>query len=189
MTKKAEKYDGSTPLQSVMQESAITNILSGMGEGLAYKSAGYKAKNPAAGMHQLRRNTKFAARLAFRRAELQRDLDITPEKNLRAIANSAYVDVADFYNADGSMKNIHDIPKAARMAIAGIDVEELYEGRGENRRRVGTMKRVRCWDANRAREMIAKIFGQFERDNSQKRSLTLVEILAIVNGSRDTGPS
>lgn len=159
--KQDQDYDGSTPLKSVQQEMFVSNLLSGMSQAQAYRKAGYKAKNPDSQANQIMRNKKVALRVAYKRDILQKKLDITPERNLRAMANIAYADLAEFYDEDGNLKNIHEIPKAARMAIAGIDVEEIFEGRGKNRKKVGEIKKVRRWDPNKAQENIAKILGQF----------------------------
>ena len=169
-----QEYDGSTPLKNIMQEMFVSNLLQGMNQSEAYRQAGYKAKDPANGSIILQRNSKVLARLAFKRGQLAQKLEITEERNLRAMANTAYVDLADFYNEDGSLKNIHDIPKEARMAMAGIEVEEIFEGRGENRRKVGETKKVRCWDRNKAQENIARILGQFKEDNEQLRQQTVI---------------
>ena len=174
----AEVYDGSTPLKNLMQEMFISNLLQGMNQSEAYRQAGYKAKDPANGSVILQRNSRVLARLAFKRGLLQEKLDITPERNLQAMANTAYVDLADFYTEDGSMKNIHDIPKEARMAMAGIDVEEIFEGRGAKRKKIGETKKVRCWDRNKAQENIARILGQF-KDGDGGDTKTPVEHVVI----------
>ena len=87
MAKQAEKYDGSTPLKSVMQETVVSNILQGMTQQMAYRTAGYQpgqTKNSiAASASALLRNPKVKARLAYRRAVLAQNCEITEESQIK----------------------------------------------------------------------------------------------------------
>jgi len=75
------EYDGSTPLKSVMQEMFVSNLLKGMPQYKAYQKAGYKGKNEAILMSNannlLKRNKKVAARIEYRRADIEVKTDIT----------------------------------------------------------------------------------------------------------------
>ena len=79
MAKKNNEYDGSTPLQSDMQEAFISNLTLGMTKCDAFRQAGYKAKNASSGAIQLLRNTKVQQRLTFKRGELAKKTQITAE--------------------------------------------------------------------------------------------------------------
>ena len=79
MAKKNNEYDGSTTLQSDMQEAFISNLTLGMTKCDAFRQAGYKAKNASSGAIQLLRNTKVQQRLAFKRGELAKKTQITLE--------------------------------------------------------------------------------------------------------------
>lgn len=76
---------------------------------------------------------------------------------LKEIERIALMDPADAFDKDGhSLLNIHDIPEDARRCISGIDVEELWEGRGQDREQVGVVKKVRFWSKPDSLNMLAK---------------------------------
>ena len=54
------------------------------------------------------------------------------------------------------MLPIKDIPKAVRKAISGVEVEELFEGKGEDRVHVGTLRKVKFWDKVKSWELLGK---------------------------------
>jgi hypothetical protein len=94
MVKENNEYDGSTPLQSFMQEAFISNLTLGMTKCDAFRQAGYKAKNASSGAIQLLRNTKVQERLAFKRGELAQKTQITLEgqiDRMRQLSQKAVV--------------------------------------------------------------------------------------------------
>lgn len=73
------------------------------------------------------------------------------------LARIAFSDLGDFYNPDGSLKGIHDIPAAARAALQGLEVDELFESDGEGGRvKVGRRPKIRTHSKNEA----LKLLGQ-----------------------------
>jgi len=181
-----QTYDGSTPLKSVMQEMFVTNLLRGMNQSEAYRKAGYTSKNPEVNAIISLRNSKVAARLAFQRGKMQAKLDISAEKVLRAFAEIGFLDPAELLEDDGSLKPIRDIPLSARRAIAGLDIEELYAGSGEQRTAIGQIKKIRLCNKNDALESLAKHLGLFEKDNDQKRQALQVNVV-YYNSNPDGG--
>jgi phage terminase small subunit len=56
-----------------------------------------------------------------------------------------------------NLKPIHDWPDIWRKGlVAGVDVEELYEGRGESREYVGRVHKVKLSDRIKRIELIGK---------------------------------
>ncbi|HEX5461898.1 MAG TPA: terminase small subunit [Steroidobacteraceae bacterium] len=79
------------------------------------------------------------------------------------LAAIAYFDPADVVDEDGNLKPIHEIPLAARKALAGIEVEELYEGRGEAREHVGRLHKLKHWSKVDALKLLGqhlKLFAE-----------------------------
>jgi phage terminase small subunit len=84
---------------------------------------------------------------------------VTPLKILSELMRIAMVDIGDAFTDDGQLKPLKEMPVDVRRAIAAIDVSEIYEGAGENRRFVGLLKKVKFWDKQRALETLAKHLG------------------------------
>lgn len=70
----------------------------------------------------------------------------------------AGVDPVDLFKADGTVKDIQDIPPKARLAITGIDVAELYDQEGQQ---IGVIKKIRLSDRLKAAEMLGKYLSMF----------------------------
>ena len=54
-----------------------------------------------------------------------------------------------------------------QRAISAIEVEEIFEGRGEERRKVGEVRKVKFWDKTRALELLGRHVGLI-RDRSEE---------------------
>lgn len=113
--------------------------------------------------------TEAAAR-QLKRVQVEADFVLT---ELHGLAN---VDPAAAYNEDGSLKPIHDMPIAVRKAIASIDVEERFEGRGGDRQLVGYLRKVKFWPKDRALEMLARHKALF-KDNLNVNVSSIAERL------------
>lgn len=83
-------------------------------------------------------------------------IEVTADIVLAELLKIARVDLSQLYDERGNMKNIHDIPEDVRRAMAGIEVDELWEGRGEDRAQVGVTRKVKLWDKPRALELLGK---------------------------------
>ncbi|MDW9880499.1 terminase small subunit [Sinorhizobium meliloti] len=76
---------------------------------------------------------------------------------LQRLAAEAEADIADLYTEGGALKPVHEWPKIWRQGlVAGIDVEELYEGYGEERQQTGFVRKIKLSDRVRRLELIGK---------------------------------
>lgn len=75
---------------------------------------------------------------------------------LRMIALS---DLREAFNANGTLKDIKDLPKSIARAIASVEVEDLFAGKGEERVHIGYTKKVKFWDKTKSIEMVMKNLG------------------------------
>lgn len=71
----------------------------------------------------------------------------------------ALLDPLDLFTPEGMLRPIDEIPECARRAMAGIEFVELFEGRGDDRRSVGYLKKFKFADKKGALDSIAKILG------------------------------
>jgi hypothetical protein len=63
----------------------------------------------------------------------------------RELKRIALVDIGEAFDELGRLKPMKDIPPDVRRAIAGVDVEMLFEGRGESRYHSGDVVKVKFW--------------------------------------------
>lgn len=75
---------------------------------------------------------------------------------LRELLRIATCDLGQAFNPEGGLKPIHEIPEDVRRAMSGIEVEEIWEGRGEDKYQAGVIKKVKFWDKPKAIELLGK---------------------------------
>jgi len=66
------------------------------------------------------------------------------------------MDVIDILDSRGSFKPIADWPKIWRQFISGIDVSEIWEGSGDDKKIAGLLKKVKWPDKTKNLELIGK---------------------------------
>ena len=96
-------------------------------------------------------------------AELQKPkaeaLQLTRERVLDQYARIGFFDIRTIYTDNNSLKPVHDWDDAAAAAVAGIEVYEEFEGKGEDRIHVGNTVKVKLKDSKGALDSICKVMG------------------------------
>lgn len=81
---------------------------------------------------------------------------ITADRVITEVARLAFSDVRKLFDERGALKPVQDWPEDVAAAVASVEVDELFEGFGENRVQVGYTKKLKLWDKPRALEMLGK---------------------------------
>jgi phage terminase small subunit len=142
----------------------------------AARRAGYSEKTATVIGYENLTKPHIQDALQVARQEISVKSGITPEMVLKARANIAFFDIAECYTQDGMLKNIHDIPKEARLALAGLESEELFTGRGADREQIGQTKKVKVWDKNKALDALDKHFGLYNADLSGQTNVKFIVV-------------
>lgn len=131
----------------------------------AYLRAGYRARGNSAeaAASRLLSNVKVQQAIAQKQKELAAKCDVMAERVIREVSALAFSDMRKLFNADGSLKSIHELDDATAAAIASIEVGEI-KGGGEV---VGQVRKIKVWDKNSAQERLCKHLGLFREGNSQ----------------------
>jgi len=136
--------------------------------GRALRAAGYMpgklggqrlAKSSKDTVYYLLRNPAIRAVVKRRIEAAMNRCEVTEDMILRELWRVAGVDVSKAYNPDGTLRPLDEMAEDVRHAIAGVDMEELFEGRGEKKQVRGYLRKLRVWDKVRALEVLARIKG------------------------------
>jgi phage terminase small subunit len=119
--------------------AANPNARAAYQEAFGNESAG-AAKTEGYKLLQLPAVKEFVSTL---RAELLERYNVTNERIIEEYARIAFVDLAELYGEDGKLLPVHEMPEHARRAVAGIEVDELFEGAGKDRTQVGFTTKVK----------------------------------------------
>lgn len=118
--------------------------------------AGYSKKTATELGYQLLQKPHIKAKIDDLKLKRSGRTEITADIVLRELLLIAKADIAQFFKEDGSFLPLHQIPEIARRAIAGIEVDELFEGFGKDRAQIGYTKKLKFWDKTRALEMLGR---------------------------------
>ena len=118
------------------------------------------------------------------RAAIQAEMDarsvrthVRLDKVLSELQRLAFFDPKDLFAPDGTMLPIKDMPEAARRAIAGFDVAEVWEGFGEDRQQAGVLKKVKLLDRNAALDKLMRHLGAYQDRLELAGNLTLRDLI------------
>ncbi|EKT4486707.1 TPA: terminase small subunit [Shewanella algae] len=81
---------------------------------------------------------------------------VSSERIIRELAMVAFADMAPIFNEDGSLKPFKEWPQHCRRALSGLEVDELFEGQGEDREQIGFTKKFKQWNKVAALELLGK---------------------------------
>lgn len=152
------------------QERFVEEYLVDLNATKAAERAGYSKASARSIGHELLTKPDIQNEIAAAKAARSKRTAITQEKVLRELARIAFVDLRRAYVAGGQLKEPSDLPSDMAHAIASIEVDELFEGRGKNREPVGYTRKVRFHSKVRALEILLEHLGETDASKEEPRS-------------------
>jgi phage terminase small subunit len=144
--------------------------------------AGYSARSAHTEGSRLLKNAEVRAQLGLAELSAAERANVSTVRILEELKRIATVDVGQAFDEDGNLKPIKDIPPDVRRAIAGIEVDELFEGRGDSRTQIGVTKKLKFWDKNKALELIGRHLAMFlDRTQHSVDTLTLEQLVELAS--------
>lgn len=147
--------------------------------------AGYSARSAEVNGPRLLGNARVAEQVALLVGKVTAKAEVTVERIVQEAAAIAFHDARKLFDAEGRLKPIHELDDETAAALAGIEVEHLYEGRGESRELVGTLHKVKRWEKTKALELLAKYRKMF--DDGPKVNLTAGVVVYLPSNGREPG--
>lgn len=163
------------------QERFVAEYLIDLNATQAAIRSGYSAKTAEVQGSRLLSIAKVAAQVAAAQQKRGADTNITAARVLQEIARLAFFDPRRLLNEDGTPKPMNELDDDTAAAIAGMDVQEIKFGSGEDSP-VAVVKKYKIADKNAALEKLSKHLGLYKLDNSQKTD-ALTEVLNRLSGS------
>lgn len=140
------------------QQMFVVEYLVDLNATKAAMRAGYSDNEKSAGVQgsRLLENVKIKAAIETAMAERGKRTEITGDTVLKRINTYADFDPAEFYNQNGKLKSIHDIPLEVRKCIKSIKIFEEFEGFGQDRKQIGETVEVTWLDRLKANELLGR---------------------------------
>lgn len=145
----------------------------------AAKRAGYKEKTAFAIGHENLKKPKIQSLLATLMRERMEKANIDAQYVLNRLVSIDQMDIADIFNDDLTFKPLSEWPKAWRQYLSGIDVAEMFEGRGDEREMAGLIKKIKWPDKVRNLEMLGKHVDVRAWDKEKETTTTVNNIMPV----------
>jgi len=125
-------------------------------------AAGYSLGSARTHASQLLAQADIQERIADLAAERNEELKIEAREVLVELRRLAMADPAALIDENEVPHKLNDIPIDLRRTIASVEIEELFEGRGEAREHVGRLHKIKFWNKNQALDSLARHLALFK---------------------------
>jgi phage terminase small subunit len=150
-------------------------------------AAGYKPTNAHTIGFQLAERLKLREAARTHEQRILEKNALTQERVLEELKRIVFADPRKFYDKNGRLKPIHELDDATASALASIDVDSLYAGRGPKKKLAGTTTKIRMHDKLAAIDKAMRYLGLFEKDNASKAPSLAIQINAVAVPPRSPG--
>lgn len=155
------------------QELFAQNVASGKNQSEAYRTAYPKSKkwNDKGVWEQaslLMSNLKVSQRVEELRASHAKRNEMTLDKVLKNMAEWLEFDPLDLMDENDCVKSMKDLAPEVRRSLASIEVVEIFGGSGENRSKIGELKKIKFIDKRATADMFMKKFGAYIENRNVK---------------------
>jgi phage terminase small subunit len=147
-----------TPKQALFVAEYLAN---GFNATSAAISAGYSKKTAHSQGPRLLENVEIKEAIANKVGKALAKREITAERVLDEIAKLAFLDPRKLFTSDGSLVPIHELDDDTAASIAGLEVNELFEGEGDQKHAFGLLKKIKIADKGTNLERLGRYFKLF----------------------------
>lgn len=123
--------------------------------------SGYSKKTAQEQSSRLLKNPLIKAEVERRLKEIENVADVTVADVIRELKKIGFVDIRKAYDDDNDLLPIKELPDDVAHAVAGVDTEELFEGTGSERERVGETVKLKLNPKVQALELIGRHLKMF----------------------------
>ncbi len=118
--------------------------------------AGYSKRTAEQIAYQLLQKPLVLQYIAKLQAERSKRTNIDADYVLNRLAEIDQMDFMDIMHDDMSLKPISQWPKVWRQYLSSFELAELFEGRADDRKMIGVLKKIKWPDKVRNLELLGK---------------------------------
>ena len=108
-------------------------------------------------------------------------MELSSERVLNEMARVSFSDVRRAIGANGAILDPSEWDDDTSAAVAGLETEKLFEGKGPLRRHVGYTQKIKLWDKNTALGHLAKHFKLLSDDQPTGDTYNVVNFYLPAN--------
>jgi phage terminase small subunit len=156
------------------------------------KKAGYADKHSNTIGNRLMHKSRIIELIRQEEEKAIQAAGINRKDALLRLAKMVYFDPRNLYREDGSVKDPSEWDDATAAVIAGIEVMEVFGGKGKEKTIIGQTKKVKVIDPLRALEVLMKHLGLLkdsDKDgNPMAPGTTIVQNKIVIEFVNAPGP-
>lgn len=156
-------------------ERFIVEYLKDLNASKAYVRAGYAKAGAGQSAEKLLKKPEIKAAIAKAQAKVLEVAQITAQRTIDEMGTLAFSNVADYFDAEGNLLPIHQLPRHVTAAIAQFEVIMKNAAGGDGK--IDRVLKVKSWDKTRALEMLGKHFKLLSDVVQLEASDKLIEAL------------
>lgn len=151
---------------TIKQETFCQKYIENGGNASEAYRAAYDAENMAnktiwEAASRLLADSKVSARVNELKEIHLRKHKVNVARVLEEYSRLAFLDIRKAFDEEGRLKPIQELDDDTAAAIAGLEVETLFEGKGGDREVVGRLSKIKLSDKKGALDSLAKHLGMF----------------------------
>ncbi len=167
----------SRPRLSAQQRLFVHEYLLDRNATQAAIRAGYSQKSAASQASDLLKNPKIQGLIEQRLERLTEKTELKLERVVLELHRILLADPSEALNENGGVLPLRDWPVNLRRAMSGLDVEELWEGRGPDRAQTGEVKKIRFWSKTEASQQLLRVLGAFKDKLEVEHTVTYSDLV------------
>jgi hypothetical protein len=102
-------------------------------------------------------------------AQVVQKAGIDAQGLIEALIPAATVDMRAFFRADGTLLPVAEWTPEMGRSVASVEVDELFDGVGEERTWVGYTRKLKFWPKVEAVDKLAKLLGAYQAKKHEHR--------------------
>lgn len=170
------------------QQRFVAEYLIDLNATQAAIRAGYSEKTALQQGPRLLGNVGVAAAIAAAKRERSERTEIDADWVLKRLARDATADLAELYEANGTLKPVHEWPIAWRTGlVAGIETVQERDGEdAEGKPVYATVRKVKLLDRTKLVELIGKHVdvGAFKEKVEHSGEIKTPELKLVLHGTK-----
>lgn len=158
----------------------------------AYADAGYPQlvdrRTESQAAYRLLQTKRVQERLDYYHELQKARLDIRDDRLMAEVAAISFSDPADFFDANGKLLTVHEMPRHARAAISSIEINTTEDLQEDGSTRIKTKARIQLWNKLKAIDTAARIKGMYHDPAKDEPPRVIIDMReAPVEDGPDSG--
>lgn len=170
------------------QQAFVREYLLDLNASAAYRRAGYQTGNSDVCGPRLLGHVGIQAEiqraLKAREARAEAKAIVSQDRVLKEIAATAFLDPLDLFAEDGTLLPLSKMPAEARRAIAGLEVEELWQGKGDAKILVGRLKKIKLVSKDGMVTLAARHLGMLADQGGEDDAAPVQRVEIVIKDGR-----